>query len=120
MSNASNVVLAAVAALLGAGALGAAVPVVPLADSFSTAVADTARVKLAIQGMTCGSCATTARLALKRVEGVLDATVWYDSASAVVLYDPARTSPEQFIARLERMTGYKAAVVDERAKPEGV
>ncbi len=73
--------------------------------------ADTAQVRLAIQGMTCGSCATTARLALRRVAGVYDATVSYDSASAVVKYDPAATAPDRFIAELARMTGYVARVV---------
>lgn len=89
------------------------------AAAVAASAADTARAKLAIAGMTCGSCATTARIVLERVDGVFDATVSYDSANAVVLYDPARTSPETFIARLEQMTGYKAAVVAEPAKPEG-
>lgn len=99
---------------------------VPVADAATPAdgaaaasAADTVRVNLAIKGMTCGSCATTARIVLERVDGVFDATVSYDSTSAVVLYDPARTSPETFIMRLEQMTGYKATVMAEPGKPEG-
>lgn len=95
----------------------AAVPATAAAPA--VAPADTAKAKLAIEGMTCGSCATTARIVLERVDGVLDATVSLDSASAVVLYDPARTTPEQFIAKLERMTGYRGTVVAEPPKPEG-
>ena len=72
---------------------------------------DTATARLRISGMTCGSCATTARLALRRVRGVYDATVSYDSASAVVHFDPAQTQPPVFIAELERLTGYRATVV---------
>lgn len=34
------------------------------------AATDTAQVRLHISGMTCGSCPTTARLALKRLAGV--------------------------------------------------
>lgn len=79
---------------------------------------DTAQVRLAVSGMTCGSCATTARIALERAPGVYDAKVSYDSASAVVLYDPKRTSPERFIAHLEKMTGYKARVVEPSEKPK--
>jgi len=82
------------------------------------ATTDTARVQLSIEGMTCGSCATTARVVLKRVPGVLDARVSYDSASAVVLYDDSETSPDVFIAQLERMTGYEARV-DEPAPGTG-
>ena len=82
------------------------------------ATADTAKVELAISGMTCGSCATTARIALERVDGVYDAEVSYDSASAVVLYDPEETSPEEFISYLEEMTGYEARVAEPPQKPK--
>jgi copper chaperone CopZ len=74
------------------------------------AAADTARAKLTIRGMTCGSCATTARIALERSEGVYRARVSYDSASAVVVYDPEKTSPPAFIAELKKLTGYEAVV----------
>jgi copper chaperone CopZ len=80
--------------------------------------ADTARATLAIEGMTCASCATTARIALERSEGVYQATVSYDSASAVVHYDSERTSPPQFIATLKKLTGYDAALVREQSKAE--
>ena len=80
--------------------------------------ADTANVKLAISGMTCGSCATTARIVLERVDGVYDAEVSYDSASAVVLYDPDETSPEEFISYLREMTGYEARVAESAQEPK--
>jgi copper chaperone CopZ len=75
------------------------------------AASDTAHARLAIKGMTCASCATTARIALERAEGVYRAEVSNDSASAVVDYDPERTSPPQFIATLKKLTGYDATVV---------
>ncbi len=87
--------------------------IVALAEEF----ADSARVKLAIKGMTCASCATTARIALERSEGVYRAEVSHDSASAVVDYDPERTSPPKFIANLEKMTGYEAMVVQPPTAP---
>jgi len=37
-----------------------------LSTTSSRTAADTARVKLRVKGMTCGSCATTARFALER------------------------------------------------------
>jgi len=49
---------------------------------------------------------------LRRIEGVEDADVSYEAGKAVVTYDPAVTSPEEFIPELERMTGYGAEVVD--------
>ncbi len=85
----------------------------------TVAAADTAVTKLTIAGMTCGSCATTARLVLQRVPGVYHAEVSYDSSSAVIRYDPARTEPATFIAKLKEMTGYTARIADPTAaKPE--
>lgn len=87
----------------------------PLAVS---ATSDTATVKLSIQGMTCGGCATTARIVLQRAEGVYKADVWYESKSAVVQYDPAKTTPEALIAHLRKLTGYEASVIPEPAALE--
>lgn len=78
-----------------------------------SARSDTATVKLSIQGMTCGGCATTARIVLQRAEGVYQADVSYELKSAVVQYDPAKTSPDAFIAHLKKLTGYEAVVVQE-------
>lgn len=72
---------------------------------------DTAVVRFALSGMTCGSCAVTARVALQRVAGVYGATVSYDSASAEVRYDPRQTAPARIAEDLERMTGYRATVI---------
>jgi copper chaperone CopZ len=112
---------AKIVALAGAGLLcpdclqpaAADAPAAPqLADA--AVAADTATAKLAIKGMTCGSCATTARIALERTEGVYRAEVSYDSASAVVQYDPKKTAPARLIANLKEMTGYEATLVPDR------
>jgi cation transport ATPase len=72
---------------------------------------DTVKVRLAVRGMSSGYSARMAELVLRRVNGVYDARVSYDSASAEVSYDPGKTSPERFIAELQRMTGLEASVV---------
>lgn len=81
----------------------AATPVARLTD-------DTAQVRFAVAGMTCGSCAATARVVLDEVDGIHRSHVSYDSASATIWYDPARVSPPAIIARLKEMTGYEATV----------
>jgi copper chaperone CopZ len=73
---------------------------------------DTATVKMHISGMTCGSCATTARLALKKLDGVLDATVSLKDSLGVVRYDPRKVTPPQIAEHLTRLTGYGARVVN--------
>ena len=79
----------------------------PVASSW--AVRDT--VKLKIEGMTCGGCAVSARLVLKKLAGVEEAKVDYDTKSALVTYDPAKVTPEKMIEALKTRLKYTATVV---------
>ncbi len=79
----------------------------------SVSAADTVQVRLNITGMTCGSCALTARIVLERTPGVLDAEVSYEQSTATVLYDDAVTSTADVIARLREYTGYEAEVAED-------
>lgn len=88
---------------------GAPAGVAPVAAG-TVQAADTAVARFTISGMTCGSCATTARVALQRSEGVYSASVSYDSASAVVRFDPRRTTSARLAEHLLRMTGYHATL----------
>ena len=119
----NTVALAAFVALAGAGAL------CPLCDagaglagaqqvSESREATDTATVKLHISGMTCGTCPLTARTALKRLPGVLNARVTLDDSLGVVTYDPRKVSPAQIAAHLTRLTGYGARIIIEGPKAE--
>ena len=80
---------------------------------------DTATVRLHISKMTCGSCPTTARLALKRLTGVYSATVTLDDSLGVVRYDPRRVTPTQIAAHLTKLTGFGARVVSDSMKIPG-
>ena len=81
-----------------------------------TQAPDTATVRLHISEMTCGGCATTARLALRKLDGVFDATVSYKDSLGVVRYDPKKTSPEQIAVQLTKLTGYPARVLPDTSK----
>src|SRR5207248_6381485 len=72
---------------------------------------DTAKVRLHISKMTCGSCPTTARLALKRLTGVYSATVTLDDSLGVVRYNPRQVTPAQIAAHLTRLTGFGATIL---------
>jgi copper chaperone CopZ len=80
---------------------------------------DTATVRLHISRMTCGSCPTTARLALKRLTGVYSATVTLDDSLGVVRYDPRRVNPAQIAAHLTRFTGFGATILPDSARTPG-
>jgi copper chaperone CopZ len=79
-------------------------------------VPDTAVVRLHISGMTCGSCPTTARLALQKLAGVFKAEVTLDDSLGVVHYDPWRVTPPQIAAHLAKLTGYQATVLPDTTK----
>lgn len=71
---------------------------------------------LHIDGMTCGACATSARIVLKKQNGVTKAEVSYAKKSATVEYDPALTSGSKLVAAIESALPYKARVVEEKQK----
>ena len=66
---------------------------------------------LALEGMTCASCAARIERTLNRVEGV-EATVNFATETASVSYDPALVAPERLTEAVERI-GYHAHPRDE-------
>lgn len=82
----------------------------------ATQAPDTAIVRLHVSRMTCGSCPTTARLALKRLTGVYSATVTLDDSLGVVRYDPRTVNPAQIAAHLTRLTGFGATILSDTTK----
>ncbi len=65
------------------------------------------RAVLVLEGMTCASCAMHIEKGLKKVPGVLDASVNLATELASVTYNPARTGVEQIVAKVEEV-GYRA------------
>jgi len=72
-----------------------------------------AHVDLAIEGMTCASCAARIEKRLNKLEGVT-ATVNFASEQAAVYFDPARVSLDEIVGAVEK-AGY-GAIVPEQAR----
>ncbi len=64
------------------------------------------RSDIAVEGMTCASCASRIQRSLGRIEGVDDARVNFANGRAVVIHD-ARADDEQFREAIEQL-GYHA------------
>jgi len=62
---------------------------------------------LALEGMTCASCAMRIEKGLKKVPGVKDASVNLATERANVTYDPTQTNVEQMVQKVDAV-GYKA------------
>jgi Cu+-exporting ATPase len=73
------------------------------------------RTVLALEGMTCATCAMRIEKGLKKVPGVIDANVNLASELANVIYDPGQTDIEQMVQKVEAV-GYKATPL-KRAVP---
>lgn len=72
----------------------------------------TERAELALEGMTCASCATRIERKLNGLDGV-EATVNFATEQAAVAYDPARVRVGDLVAAVEA-AGYRAALVREQ------
>ncbi len=70
-----------------------------------------AQAVLALEGMTCASCAMRIEKGLKKVPGVLDAQVNLATERGTVLYNPEQTGIEQMVQKVEAV-GYKATSVE--------
>jgi Cu+-exporting ATPase len=65
------------------------------------------RTVLALEGMTCASCAMRIEKGLKKVPGVKDASVNFATEQATVTYNPAQTGLEQMVQKVDAV-GYRA------------
>ncbi len=81
----------------------------PGPSSGAVAVAERGgRVELAIEGMTCASCAARVEKRLNKLDGVA-ATVNFATEEAAVSYDPGHVSVDELVAAVEA-AGYHARV----------
>src|SRR5437868_13310622 len=69
--------------------------------------AEESQTVLALEGMTCASCAMRVEKGLKKVPGVRDANVNLATELATIIYEPTQTNLEQMVQKVETV-GYKA------------
>ena len=75
--------------------------------TLSDQTSEISRAALAIEGMTCASCAMRVEKGLKKVPGVRDANVNLATELATIIYEPTQTNLEQMVQKVETV-GYKA------------
>ena len=80
-------------------------------DSLNQAAAPASQIAtLALEGMTCASCALRIEKGLKKVPGVAEANVNLATERATVHYNPATTTMDDLLHKVEAV-GYKAAPI---------
>ncbi len=106
-----KLVIAALAALAGLGAVVALAPLQSAAQAqVLAAQAQLRTASFAVDNMTCATCPITVRTAMSRVDGVRSVSVDFASKRATVTYDPARATTEA-IAAASTNAGYPAHLV---------
>ena len=71
------------------------------------------RLNVAIEGMTCPSCATGLNQLMMNKKGVIDASISYSSGKGYVVYDKGVINKEGVLKAL-KVTGYKIKLVSEK------
>ncbi len=67
--------------------------------------ADDARVDLLVEGMTCANCVRRVEKAVRKVDGVVDASVNFATHRASVTYQPSRVGRRELVQAIEQ-AGY--------------
>ncbi|MGH9389066.1 MAG: heavy-metal-associated domain-containing protein, partial [Vicinamibacteria bacterium] len=91
------------------------IPLLLLAVAWPLSAA-TKTVTFAVKGWTCGTCAASTRIALKKLEGVEDVKTEAEKSEAVITYEDTKVSPEKMIQAIERL-GYKATIKQGATSP---
>lgn len=81
----------------------------PAGAATSAGAVKSERVKIAIEGMSCTSCANGIKAMLKRTPGVISAEVSFERREADVEFDSERTTREKIVEAITKL-GYKASV----------
>lgn len=76
---------------------------------FSASAAESKIVTLDVPGMTCKFCPITIRKALNKVPGVIEAKSDFETKTATVKYDPAKTN-EEALTKATANSGYPSTV----------
>ncbi|MEO5579066.1 MAG: heavy metal-associated domain-containing protein [Gemmatimonadaceae bacterium] len=81
----------------------------PLNAESQASAGRAATVVVQVKDMSCESCEKTIRAMLMRTAGVKSAVVSARRSSAIVEYDPSRTTPAAIVATINRL-GYPARI----------
>jgi Cu+-exporting ATPase len=73
-----------------------------------------AHTVLALEGMSCASCAMRIEKGLKKLPGIIDAQVNLATEQGTVTYDPAQANVDQMLQKVEAI-GYKATPIEQMA-----
>ena len=83
--------------------------------SANLAVQGKAIVSLKVEGMDCKACAAGLEGSLGGITGVHTARVSFEKGEAIIEYDPALITPDDFVARVKE-NGFTATIIEQKKR----
>jgi copper chaperone CopZ len=71
------------------------------------------RVVVPVKGMTCGGCCIPVETAVKKLEGVVDATADYEKGQATITYEKDKVTVEKIVDAINT-TSFKASMPEKK------
>ena len=72
-----------------------------------------------VDGMTCGTCALSIKIALKKLDGVVDVEVSYKKKEAKVFYEEGKVTVEQVVKAIKNVGKYKVRLIQDNTRTKG-
>ncbi len=77
---------------------------------------DLSRVVIPVEGMTCGGCVASIKIALKKMDGIVEVDGDHEKGSATVTYRRDRVSVEKIVNRINEKTSFQASLPEKKTE----
>ncbi len=77
---------------------------------------DLSRVVIPVEGMTCGGCVVSIKIALKRMDGIVEVDGDHEKGTATVTYRRDKVSVERIVDRINEKTSFKASLPEKKTE----
>ena len=72
-----------------------------------------ARVELPVKGMTCGGCVAAVKIAVKKLDGIVEVDGNHKKGTATIVYERDKTTVSEIVKAINK-TGFKASPPERR------
>lgn len=77
---------------------------------------DLSRIVIPVEGMTCGGCVASIKIALKKMDGIVEVDGDHEQGTATVTYRRDKVSVERIVDRINEKTSFKASLPEKKTE----
>ena len=70
---------------------------------------ETKRIEVKVEGISCGHCVRAVTNILEKVPGIISSDIDIATGTAIVTFDPAKTSKDKIVEEINQSETYKAS-----------